>query len=91
MFEHLTLRGGAGTVLWGYREAVSLRAWRIAQNKKTKVWTLTGTPTRVDAFQARQRPLWFSAPRPNGFWMWGIESLEVGPTQIVARLGPPER
>lgn len=90
MFQRLRLRGGAGTILWGYREAVRLRSWAIQQDPKTKAWTLTGAAERVDAFQARQRPLWFSAPRPQGFWMWGIERLEVAGGRIVAHLGPPE-
>ncbi len=93
MIQHLTLHGGAGSILWGYREAVLLRSWRIAQDKK-KVWTLTGATARVDAFQARQKPLLFTAPHAksrNGFWAWPVERLEVGVGKIVAVLGPPVR
>ncbi len=94
MFTSLTLRGTKGAVLWGYREAVVLRSWTISQDKKSKAWRLVGAPERVDAFQARQSPLIFTAPREksrNGFWMWPVERLEVGVVKIVAILGPPER
>ena len=94
MFDRLRLFGKAGTVLWGYRPAVELTAWRIVQDK-TKQWILVGTPRRVDAFGLRQTPLMFTAPRPetrDGFWSWGIEKIvECGPARIVAWLGPPER
>ncbi len=93
MFTSLTLHGGAGTILWGHREAVRLRSWRISQNQKSKQWTLKGTAERIDAFQSRQTPLLFSAPRDKGFWCWAIEKLDVDTfgLQVVARLGPPER
>ncbi|MES2341716.1 MAG: hypothetical protein V4597_08560 [Pseudomonadota bacterium] len=91
MFSKLSLRGTGGAILWGHREAVLLGPWTITQDKKSKAWTLKASAARVDAFQARQRPLWFSAPRPKGFWMWGIDKLEVAGLAIVAHLGPPER
>ncbi len=94
MFNSLTLRGTRGAVLWGYREAVVLRSWSIAQDKQSKVWKLTGVPERVDAFQARQKGLLFTAPRAearDGFWAWAVEALDVFPGKIIARLGPPER
>jgi len=89
MFRQLTLRGGAASLLWGYRPAVTLRSWTIA--KTDGQWTLTGTIDRVDRFMARQTPLLFTAPRPQGFWAWGVESVHVGTSQVVAKLGPPEQ
>lgn len=91
MFSSLTLRGAAGSVLWGYRAAVELSAWTIAKDAKTGGWVLKGTPARVDTFAARQRPLLFTAPKEGGMWMWAVESLQVGPSAIVAQLGPPQR
>lgn len=94
MIQNLRLHGGAGSILWGYREAILLRSWRITQDKKSKAWTLNGVTARVDAFQARQRPLLFTAPHQtsrNGFWAWPVEKLEVGPGKIVAVLGQPVR
>ncbi len=95
MFESLTLRGGAGTILWGHREAVRLRSWTITQDKKSKAWRLAGITERVDAFQARQRPLLFTSPRENcrnGFWAWAVEGpIEIANGRIAATLGPPER
>lgn len=91
MIDNLKLHGAAGTVLWGYRPAVEVGRWSITRDPKTRGWVLRGTPTRVDAFGARQRPLLFTATREKGFWAWGIESLEVSAKALVARLGPPER
>lgn len=92
MFRHLRLRGGAAAILWGYRPAATLRSWTIA--KVDGQWTLTATIERAEAFLCRQRPLLFTAPRTgahDGFWAWGIESMDVGTQQLRARLGPPEQ
>ncbi len=91
MFERLTLHGTAASLLWGYQPAVTLRSWRIYKHEGQ--WTLSGTLATVDAFQARQRPLLFTAPRPGGFWAWSVVdgSLQLGAQQLVAKLGPPEQ
>lgn len=89
MIQNLTLHGGTASLLWGYRTAAVLKTWRIA--KREGKWTLTATIERVDAFQARQKPLLFTAPRAGGFWAWPIESLDMGPNQLRAILGPPEQ
>ena len=91
MFDSLTLTGGAGSVLWGYRVAVELTAWRITRVKDEGRWVLSGTVARVDKFQARQAPLLFTAPRAGGFWLWPITAITVGETSLRATLGPPER
>jgi hypothetical protein len=90
-FRSLTLHGGRGALLWGYWEAITVRSWTIARQGKT--WTLTATIDRLDAYQARQRPLLFTAPRPQGFWAWGVESITVGMggQYLEATLGPPEQ
>jgi hypothetical protein len=90
VFRHLTVRGGSAAVLWGYRPAVTLRRWTITK-PEGQSWTLTGTIDRVDAFMVRQRPLLFTAPRAQGFWAWGVESITGGPHTLVATLGPPEQ
>lgn len=94
MFQSLTLHGGTASLLWGYRTAAALRSWRIA--KHDGKWLLTATIARADAFQLRQRPLLFTAPHEkgrDGWWAWGVESIEVGPpyTSLRATLGPPEQ
>ncbi len=95
MFDRLRLFGRAGTVLYGYRPALEVSSWRIVQDAKTKQWILHGTPTRLDAFLVRQRPLLFTAPRPetrDGFWSWGVEKIiHAEPGRVIAWLGPPER
>ena len=92
MFTTLTITGGAGSVLWGYRVAVELTSWRITRVKdEGGRWILRGTVARVDKFQARQAPLLFTAPRPQGFWAWPIDAIEIGETSLRAELGPPER
>ena len=78
MFESLTIHGGAGSVLWGYRVAVELTSWRITRVKdEGGAWILRGTIARIDKFQARQAPLLFTAPRPDGFWAWPIDALLI--------------
>jgi hypothetical protein len=89
MFRQLTVRGTTASLLWGYRSAATLRSWTIQRTDGQ--WTLTGTIERVDRFMARQTPLLFTAPRPHGFWAWGVESVQVGTNQLVAKLGPPEQ
>ena len=89
MFREIALHGGAASIVWGYRPAVELRAWRIA--KVEGVWKLTGAIARVDKFQARQAPLLFTAPRPGGFWAWPIVTIAIGETSLRATLGPPVR
>ena len=92
MFQSITLHGGAATILWGYRPAATLRSWSIA--KVQGQWTLKAVIERADAFQCRQTPLLFTAPREgahDGFWAWGVESIQVGDRSLVARLGPPEQ
>ena len=91
MFTSLTLTGGAAQLLWGYRTAAHVGAWRIKKSDVDGRWTLTATLTRIDAFQLRQTPLLFTAPRPGGFWCWPVTSLQVGTSQLVATLGPPEQ
>jgi len=92
VFDHLRIRGTDASILWGYRPAAVLRAWQIGQVQGQ--WTLRGTLTRADAFMCRQTPLLFTAPREgahDGFWAWGIESIDVVNLKLVARLGPPEQ
>ena len=92
MFNSLTVHGGAGSVLWGYRVAVELKSWKITRVKDDGGrWILSGTVGRVDKYQARQTPLLFTAPRPGGFWAWPIKTLALGETNLRASLGPPER
>ena len=94
MFDRLRLFGRAGDVLWGYRPAIEITSWRVGQNAQ-KQWILVGVPKRIDAFGAKQRPLLFTAPRPetrDGFWSFGVEKIiEVSAARIVAHIGPPER
>jgi hypothetical protein len=89
MFRQLTVRGEAGALLLGYQPAVTLRRWTIARTDGQ--WTLTGTIDRIDRFMARRGPLLFTAPRQQGFWAWGVESVQVGTHSLVAKLGPPEQ
>lgn len=92
MFDSLTIHGGAGSVLWGYRVAVELTSWRITRVKaEGGAWMLSATIARIDKFHARQAPLLFTAPRQGGFWAWPIAAIEIGETSLRASLGPPER
>jgi hypothetical protein len=92
MFDRIRLHGGLhpsgvkASILWGYRQAAVLGRWSITKESKGK-WLLTATVERADAFQCRQKPLIFTAPRHKGMWCWDVESLHVGPNQIRATLG----
>jgi hypothetical protein len=92
VFDSLTIHGGAGSVMWGYRVAVELKTWRIVRAKADGgQWMLSATIARIDKFQSRQAPLLFTAPRAGGFWAWPIDAIEIGETSLRATLGPPER
>ena len=92
MFDSLTVHGGAGSILWGYRVAVELTRWSVVRTKaEGGRWILSGTIARVEKFHARQAPLLFTAPRPGGFWAWPIDAIDIGETSLRATLGPPER
>lgn len=91
MFDHFTVTGTAGAILWGSRPAVELRTWRIARSQADPVWTLTATIARVDKFQSRQTPLLFTAPRAGGYWAWPVQQISIGDTQLWAQLGSPEQ
>lgn len=89
MFQGLTLRGAAGSIVWGYQDAAVLKAWTIARTKKA--WTLNAIVDTSNAFRLRQRPLLFTAPRDRGRWCFQLQAMDVvGPNQIRATLGPPE-
>ena len=88
-YHRIQLRGTRGTLLWGYHEAAEFRSWRIWKDPQ-KGWQLSGVLARLDAFQARQRPLLFSAPRERGMWAWGVNSIKVNGSAVRADLGEPE-
>lgn len=86
------IHGGEATLLWGHQPAVVIKNWRIVRSVRTRQeWRLLATVVRVDAFQARQTPLVFVAPRAGGFWRWPITKLALGTTDLWATLGPPEQ
>jgi hypothetical protein len=86
----LTIRGTKGALILGsYRHVADFTAWTISKPEGS--WVLLATLKSVDRFQVRQTPLAFAAPRQGGFWWWGIESVDVGPFQLLAQLGPPEQ
>jgi hypothetical protein len=90
VFKRVTLRGGAGAILWGYRTAAQVNTWAI--RKRRREWVLTAAVGRADAFQCRQRPLLFSAPRAGGFWVWPLVGQpKIAGGTLVASLGPPEQ
>jgi hypothetical protein len=92
MFDSLKIHGTTASILWGYRAAVVLNAWAIVRVKGQ--WTLSARIARVEPFMVRQRPLLFTAPREgarDGFWAWGVQSITVAGTSLIANLGPPEQ
>jgi len=93
VFDSLTVTGLAGAVMYGSREAVVIKSWRITRIKADGGhWMLSARIERVvSAFYARQAPLLFTAPRAGGFWLWPVDAIEIGETSLRAELGPPER
>jgi len=87
-FLRLHLRGATGEILWGYRPAAWLTSWTIRRGRDA--WVLAGTTNRIDAFQVRQKPLYFTAPRDKGRWCWPVVSLVVEGNRIQGVLGPPD-
>jgi hypothetical protein len=82
-------------ILRGHLPAVTLSAWAIRrtppkQRGDPAAWELRGRPVRVDAFQARQSGLIFTARRPGGYWCWPVRALTHRPDMVIATLGPPE-
>jgi hypothetical protein len=109
VIEQLRLRGGAGSVLWGYRTVAELGTWAVSRalpkdqkrsrpdeklkpDKRSPGWVLRARVTRVESFQIRQKPLYFTAKRNGGFWMFPIlEPPTVEGGMLRAKLGQPER
>jgi hypothetical protein len=92
VFEALTVRGGQGTVVFGYQNAAVLGEWEIRRPKGAQgEWTLTARTVRVNPAFVRRQPLFFTAPRTGGFWCFPIVRLhDMSNTHLFAQLGPPE-
>jgi hypothetical protein len=89
----LVLRGRSASILWGHRPAATVSSWRVwkQRTKAGQVWRLSATVDRASAFDLRQSPLLFAAPRQGGFFLWplvGAPRLEQ--KSLSAELGPPE-
>lgn len=93
MFHAVTLRGGEGAVLSGYRTAATLTAWTIT--KRDGAWSLRAVCARTDAYQLRQRNLFFSAPRARdtkGFWYWPvIPPIVIERGILITKLEHPQQ
>ena len=78
--------------MWGYRTAATVSTWVVVrQPGKGGAWTLQATLARADAFQCRQRPLYFTAPHHKGIWCWPIASLTIANKSLTAALRAPEQ
>jgi len=86
----LTLRGLDATVVWGYHTAAVCKSWTIARTPDGQ-WSLQAQLVKADAFQLRQRPLCFTAPRKGGFYIWPVLGVTLGAGTLAATLGPPEQ
>ena len=89
MFESLTIRGGPASLVWGYRPVAILTAWRISMAPNG--WKLTATLASRDRWQveqaAKRKELLFEAPRDKGRWVWELQDIDVGTTELRAILG----
>ncbi len=95
MFQTIAIRGDGGSVVQGYLPAVVLGTWNIARTAPPKMtWTLSARVQRVDAFRARQRGLFFTAPRlGGGRWFWPVREMKIAAdaSSLVAILDHPEQ
>lgn len=65
---------------------------KLKPDKRSQGWVLQARVQRVESFQIRQKPLYFTAQRSGGFWMFPIlEAPTVTDGILRARLGQPER
>jgi len=87
--ETVTLHGLEATIVWGYHTAAVCRAWTATRTPQGQ-WSLQATLQRADAFQLRQRPLKFTAPRIGGFFCFPVLGLTLGAGTVAATMGPPE-
>lgn len=63
-----------------------------ADKRKAPGWELKAIVQRADDFQLRQKPLYFTAKRQGGFWMFPIlEPPTVRNGLLRAYLGQPEQ
>jgi hypothetical protein len=96
MFEGaVTLRGGEGAIVCGYRTAAVVKSWTVyrtaAKDGAAVVWTLRAIVARADPFTLRhQGPLKFTAPRIGGYFTWPILGVTLEASSLAAQLGPPE-
>jgi hypothetical protein len=94
VFRAVTVRGDAGAILRGYREAATLARWTVTKTADTGEWSLHAQIARVDRFELRKTDLIFTSPRrtEGGFWCFPVltDTIRLGATTIAARLGPPE-
>jgi hypothetical protein len=92
MFTTLSIRGGAASLLWGYRAVAVLTSYRITKNVKGE-WRLSATLTRADVWQCQQaakhKELLFTAPKDKGRWCWELADVHVGTNELTATLGKP--
>ncbi|HEV8445445.1 MAG TPA: hypothetical protein VGQ44_01450 [Gemmatimonadaceae bacterium] len=90
-FHRIRLRGVGGSLVWGWHTVATFKHWTIRKGGR-EIWLLTAAIERVEPYQIRMTPLLFSAPRETGPpWCWGVNSIDVGDRQLMARLGPPEQ
>jgi hypothetical protein len=87
MFEKLTIRGETASLLWAYRTAATLSAWKITKDQQRL--KLTATVTQIDAFTVNQRPLLFEAKHGGGKSRWLVDELQFTHGTLTATLGPP--
>lgn len=97
VFESVTLRGDTGALVHGYMTAAAITGWTIYHHRPDRThdarWTLRATFGLIDRGLIRKRPLLFSGKRQGlqGYWCFPLIDLQIGDTQMQARLGPPER
>lgn len=86
--NHVSMKGLSGAVRWAYHCAATVGPWTLVTDPTGS--TLTAQVVSHDAFKVSQQPLTFVVARPNGQWIWPIESLQIAGSTLTARLGPQQ-
>jgi hypothetical protein len=83
-----TIRGPEAVIRWGYHSAVRLGSWTVDLDPTHR--TLTGRVMEADTFRAQQQPLTFVVSRPQGSWVFPVNTLHIAGDELIATLGPQE-
>ena len=79
--NHITMRGSAASVRWGYHHAADLGSWSIDAGR------LSAQVKSHDAVKLAQHPLTFVVSRPSGAkWVWRLDDASHADGVLTGRI-----